>query len=189
MPFLAPLVPAIIGAGASIAGGAIANKGTQESAPTWDPAFSPLRDQILAAVRRRLASSADLSGYEGAGVANINRASNLTQQSLENSLTARGLNASPVAGAGLATLETGRGSAIAGFRNSLPLIQRTMQGEDLQQAGHILNLGAGIGTQTSSGGGVGGAVEQLAKYLGTKYSARLPGQQPMPGALGTPTAY
>lgn len=166
----AALLSSIIGGGASIAGGALANKGSQttSSSPTLDPAFSGLQGQVLQMVQQRLAQPLDTSGYTANGVSTINKTYDAAGKNLTASLTARGLNASPVAGAGLATLQSARGGDVANFQNSVPLLSRQLQSQDLSQATGILGLGRGstsTGT-VSSGGGAAGAATNLAQYLG-----------------------
>lgn len=170
IPAIIPFIPAIIGAGASIAGGALSNRSSsqQTQTPTLDPRFQPLQNQILTMVGNRLNQPTDLSGYQREGIGTINRTSALTKQASDNSLTARGLSTSPVAANVDAVREAGRTSSIASLNNSLPLIQRDLQNQDLQLASGVLGQGRGLNVtgSTSSGGGPAGAATNLAGYIG-----------------------
>lgn len=166
MPAVIPFIPAIIGAGGAIAGGALANRGSQTTSPTTDPAFSGIQGQVLKLMQQRLATPLDTSGYTGTGVANINKSYDLTKQAADNNLTARGLAGSPVAGVVDATRENARAGSVATFQNSVPLLARESQSADLGQAAAILGLGRGSTSTTESGGGAAGAFTNLAQYLG-----------------------
>src|SRR5579864_2997768 len=147
MPLAAPVIAAIIGAGGAVAGGALANKSSSTTTPTMDPAYGPLQNSVLNLVQQRLASSADLSGYEGSGISAINKTYANTAATQNNNLTARGLASSPVAATVDATRENARAGDVAGFQNSIPLLQRSLQGEDLNQAAGVLGLGRGVSQQ------------------------------------------
>ena len=170
MPALAAFAPAIIGAVGSIAGGALSNRNSQSATttPTIDPKYSPLQDQILNMVQSRLSSPPDMSGYAGSGVSGINKSYGLVKATQDNNLTSRGLASSPVAGVVDANRENARAGDVAGFRNSIPLLSRQLQTEDLGLAGNVLNTGRGqsFNGSTSMGGGFGGAATNLAQYLG-----------------------
>lgn len=169
---LAPLVIAsIIGAGGAVAGGALANRGKQTSTttPTYDPASQALRAKVYGMISDRLGQGPqDMRGYAGTGLADINETYNLAGQNLENTLTSRGLASSPVAGAGAARLQASRAGSIARFQNSIPLLQRGLQTEDLGLATSAFNTGRGVtSTGTAeSGGGAAGSFTNLAGYLG-----------------------
>jgi hypothetical protein len=168
------LLSSIIGAGASVAGGALANKSSSDSksttTPTLDPAYGPLQTQVLSMIGKRLNSSNDLSGYQASGMSRINRTFDTLKQSQDNNLAARGLSASPVAGNVDAVRTAARGANLADFGNSIPLLQRDLQTQDLGLAGNVLGLGRGTTTTGTSsgqsGGGAGGAATSLAAYLG-----------------------
>lgn len=161
-----PVTAAVIAAGGSIAGGYLSKKSSQSTTPTMDPAYGPLQNMVLSSIQNRLNSSPDMSGFTGSGVADINKTYEGADQNLTNSLTARGLNSSPVAGAGAATLQAGRASDIARFRNSIPLLKDALQRQNLTDATGLLGIGRGVSTTASSGGGPAGAAESLAAYLG-----------------------
>lgn len=189
------LLSSIIGGGASLAGGALANKGktnststsnnsfnnTSTSMPTIAPGYSPMAQQINDMVMNRLKTGTDLSGYTGTGLSNINRAFSLASQGSDNDLAARGLSTSPIAGAVGANRNLARAATSAQFTNSIPLLQRDLQSQDLDLGSRILSAfgrgqtntssGTSTGTNTGettteSGGGAAGAFNNLSGYLG-----------------------
>ncbi len=156
--------------GVAAAAGALPDKSsaTSTTTATIDPAFQGLRDRLLALTAQRLNSSADLSGYGASGIQNINHAYDVARQSSDNNLTARGLGTSPVAGAVDQSRENARIGQVAGFQNSLPMLQRDLQAQDLGLGRDLLTYGRGSTTtgNTSRGGGAAGAAGGLAAYLG-----------------------
>lgn len=170
----APVLASIIGGGASLAGGALANRGSQtqtsSTTPTMDPAYAGLQGQVLKMIQDRLTGGSLPPGYESGGIQNINRSYDLVKQSQANDLTARGLGTSPIAGSVDATRDFRRAGDIGTFQTQLPLVQRQLQNQDLSAASGILGLGRGTtGTSTGTaegGGGAAGAFGSLAQYLG-----------------------
>ena len=59
--------------------------------------------------------------------------------------------------------ENARGGAVAGFRNSIPLLQRQLQGDDLSLAARMFG---GQESTGEGGGGLGGGLTNLASALG-----------------------
>jgi hypothetical protein len=191
----AMLISSIIGGGASIAGGALANRASQTTTPTMDPAYSGLQGQILKLIQSRLATPLDTSGYTANGVSTINKSYDLAKQAGDNNLSARGLSTSPVAATVDTTRQTAQAGDVARFQNSVPLLARESQGADLSQAAGLLGLGRGSTTTGESGGGAAGSFENLATYLGylqgtgafkkTAQPYTLPGYgTPLPGVSG-----
>lgn len=192
MPF--PLVPILMG-GASLLGGLI-NKpnrtttsttgGTSTTTPTIAPQYKSLNDLVLSRIQGRLAGGGLPGGYESLGLGNINHASNIAQMAARNRLAGAGLASSPVAGVVQGNAELNRGSQIAQFQNSLPLLQRQLQTEDLGLAGNLLNLGRGsttTSTGTSTGsetqpGSWGSGFENIAQMLGFLYGQGAFGKKP-----------
>lgn len=171
MPLAPIVIASIIGGGASIAGGALASRGrsTSSTTPTYDPQSQGLRDLVYGQISKRLGQGApDLSGYKANGVADINRTFDLVGQSQQNNLTARGLGTSPIGGIVDANRDIARGGEIARFQNTVPLLERSLQDDDLRLATGIFSSGRGstsTGT-TESGGGAAGAFTNLAQWLG-----------------------
>lgn len=162
----AMIIASLVGAGGSAVGGALAKKNKSSTTPTLDPKYGPLQDSVLSMLKKRLGTSADMSGYQAGGQQNINRTFDTIAQSQGNDLAARGLSTSPVAGAVDATRQNARAGATASFLNSIPLLQRQMQGEDLGLANNVLGQGRGSQTTQTSGGGAAGGFENLSDYLG-----------------------
>lgn len=162
----ASLIPSLVGAGASVIGGALDNKSSQTTSPTIDPAYQGLQGQILNMVQQRLATPLDTSGYTANGVASINKNYDLTKQASDNNLTTRGLASSPVAGAVGGVAANARAGDISTFENSVPLLANQIQGQNISQAAGILGLGRGSTSTSASGGGAAGAATNLSQYLG-----------------------
>lgn len=159
---------------ASAISGAMAKKNsstqTSTTMPQLDPAYGGLRDLLVKNATSRLTGGGLPEGYETGGIRNINHTYDLIGQSQANSLTARGLGSSPVAGAVDTSRDFGRAGEIAKFQEGLPLVQRQMQNEDFSMANLLLNHGYGQSstgtTTTSQGGGVQGAFGDIGSMLG-----------------------
>lgn len=149
---------------------------TTTTAPTaLAPEYNALQSAIMPSIMKRLSSSTDMTGYENAGIGKINRTFDLGKQSVSNDLTARGLGSSPIAGAAMQRHETGRIGQIAGFQNSLPMVQRQMQDDDLAAALQMLNFGRSTAGSTSTSnqmseeggpGALAGGLDNMASMLG-----------------------
>jgi hypothetical protein len=165
------------------------SKQTTTTTPTLDPAYGPLQKMILDRIMQRLQGSPSLSGYAATGIGDINRTYDLAGQNLENSLTARGLSTSPVAGAAGAKLQAGRAGSIAGFQNSLPLLLDSLRRQSLSDATGVLGFGRGSTTMgtTEAGGGAAGAFTNLAQLLGFLYGKGAFGQGAAAGGGGFPS--
>lgn len=166
----AMLISSIIGGGASIAGGALKNRGQQSSTstPTLDPKLQPLQDLVQQMVTQRLSSGSLPPGYETGGIKNINASYSGAGTALDADLTRRGLSTSPVAGTAMTKFQTSRAGDIGTFRANVPLVERQLQTEDLAGAGNLLATGRGVQSTSSvtTGGGAAGAFTNLAGYLG-----------------------
>ncbi len=159
--------PAIAAAGISAAAGAFGNKSKQTQTAVTSRQYQPLEQLILNSIQGRLSKGGtDLSGYSANGISDINHVYDLVGQRTSNDLTARGLGTSPVAGAVEASGQQARAGGIAQFMNSIPLLQRQLQTEDLGLAGNVLNTGRGIVSTSTSGGGAAGAASGLGSMLG-----------------------
>lgn len=185
-PFVAPVA---MGLG-SFLGGLFGKKNKQQSSstsnnsfsntstPTWGAEYGPLQNTLIGMSMKSLQSPYQLPReYEEAGIRDINHTYDLAEQNLGNTLTARGLGQSGIAGAAEGRLGGGRASDIVKFQGTLPLIQRQMQQEDMDRATGILGMGRGqtstgtgtsTGTSTSTGsegGGLGGGLGSLSQML------------------------
>lgn len=166
MPFGGMLTVALIGAGSSIAGGALANKSDSNTTPTLDPAYSPLQAQMLKILQGRLSTNGLPAGMEESGVRGINNTFDVAKRTGDQSLVRRGLATSPVAANVDATRENARVGTVGTFRAGLPLIAQQLQTQDLNMANDVLRQGRGTATMTSSGGGAAGAATNLAQFMG-----------------------
>jgi hypothetical protein len=92
---------------------------------------------------------ADLSGYAAGGLQDINRGADLKKQIVSNTLAQRGLSYSPAAATALAQPESERVGQGVDFMSQIPLLQRSLQQQDLQ--GLIQGFGALPTGQVSSG--------------------------------------
>jgi hypothetical protein len=162
MPVVAAL-PAIIGGISSVAGAALSkspsssnstsNKQNSTSTPVEDPAWKGLRDQLINMSMQRLGSSTDMSGYTNSGIENINTASDAATIARNNTLAARGLSSSPIAGNADILSQNDRAGNIAEFQNTIPLLQRDMYNQDWNQAlGLFNNRPKGLTSTGSSSG-------------------------------------
>lgn len=192
LPFLIPLITS----GISAIGGALSNRKKQQTStttPTLDPAFGPLQTSIIdRAMQRFQQPSALPPGFASGGIKTINDTFNTGRQSLENVLSARGLGTSPVAGSALTQHETGRIGEISGFRRNLPLLERDLQNQDMEQAMRLIGQGRGLNTTaTTPGNMVGGGISDMATMLGFLYGqgAFGRGQGAPVSATGLPNMY
>lgn len=183
-----PLITAAAGAGSSIIGGALANKSKQTSTPTMDPKYAGLQDLLLQTMQSRLSAPSALpAGYVGAGVRNINASYDAAGKATENALTSRGLAGSPVAAHADLTRTLARAGDVGTFRSNAPLVEREMQNQDLGMANNLLGMGRGVTSTGTAGGGMGGAMDSLAGYLGYLQGKGIFGQLPGAKKPGTPT--
>lgn len=171
-----PLLPLFLSAAAF--GGGLLNKGgggktTVTSSPTLDPAYAGLQSMILPGIMSRLQRKSALpEGLMERNTADINKAFEGGRTSLENILSARGLNTSPIAGGAFRRLEGQRASEIGRMKTSLPILDEELKRQDLMDALQALQLGRGTRTVEEGGGAggrLGGGVSSLAGMLGFLY--------------------
>lgn len=171
LPLLAPLVISAI----SGVAGALANRGQKQKSttkPVWDDQYGALGDVMLKNIMARLSQPGGLpAGYEADQMLGINKTYDLAGKGLANRLAARGLARSPVAGAGEATLETGRAGSLSELTRSLPLLSRQLQNEDLSLAQALMGMNRGqetVGQRPSDmlAGGIGSGASMLGWLYG-----------------------
>jgi hypothetical protein len=135
------------------------------------PEYGPLQQLMIQRATDKLRNPTGLpAGYETGGINAINDTFDTGQQTLENTLSARGLSRSPIGGTPLARMQGNRLSSISNFRTNLPLVQRQLQQEDQASAFDLLRLGNGsTSTFNTSGNAAGGTMEGLAQMLGFLY--------------------
>ena len=176
-PALIPLITKaapLVTAGISTLGQVLGNRKaarTSTSTPTIPAPYQPLADILRKRAEERLQSSVDLSGYQAGGIQDINQAFSGVQQSIANDLTRRGLASSPTAGTAMTNVELARGGNIAQFLNTLPLLQRQMQGQDIGLAQSVLNPQMGM-TSVGAGSAAGAGLDDLSSWLGYLFRQR-----------------
>lgn len=198
------LMPAIFGwddaalLGASALGGIFGNRSKKQTSTTTtqlSPEAAGLQPMMADLIRKRLAGSADLSGYQTQGIHDINHTFGAAQTGLNNELTARGLSDSPAAVSPTANLYGSRAGSIAQLVNSIPLLQRQLQGDDISAANQFTALSPRTTTTTGTmpgnmAGGAFGDIGSMLGYLigsgkfGTPGSPISPGSPAMNWSLG-----
>jgi hypothetical protein len=202
---MGPLALPLILGGASFLGGMFGGKkqkttsssqssGTSSNSmtPTLAPEYSPLQKTLLPMIQQRLMNPQALNpAYERSGIKQINRTYDLAGQSLGNSLAARGMSRSGMAGNAEGRLAGGRAGDIVNFQESLPILADQQRQQDVSNAMNLMQMGRGYnttgthtGTQTGTsttggGGGLGGGLNSLTDMLGFMYGSgmiKLPGQ-------------
>ena len=105
--------------------------GTSEMNPVLSALQQTSQDTFLRSLLDRIRSQTDLRGYQAGGIQDINQGYNVKTQALQNMLAARGLSFSPAASTAQMGLESGRLGDITKFNEQMPLIQRQMGIEDI----------------------------------------------------------
>ena len=107
-----------------------------------DPTFGPLQQTLIGHTMKRLQQPSALpTGFAESGIEQINKTYNAGRQSIENILTGRGLATSPAAATPLVNNEGARINEVARFRRELPLLNRELEQQDLQNALAVLGMG------------------------------------------------
>ncbi len=165
---LIPGVGPLISTGIAGIGGALSNTQgarTSTSMPTITPGYQSLADLLKARALSRLNMGTDMGGYTAGGINNINGAFDNAAIGTNAGLEARGLATSPVAAAVAGHANTARAGDIATFLNSIPLLQRQLQNQDMAAAtGQVADFGRGQ-TNVGAGSAVGGAFTSAAEML------------------------
>jgi hypothetical protein len=149
------------------------NYNTPILTPEAMQAYSTLFPQL----QNRIQSGADLSGYTASGLRNITNTGENARNRIVQNLAARGLTNSPASAAIIARQGDTQAGETANFLNSVPLLQRQMQGQDLDQllrAASALPTGMrqqGSSTRTgTSTSNTRGTVTQPSDMLGGLFS-------------------
>ncbi len=175
---------AVIGAGAGALGNVLGQTAGARTQSTAIPGqYQTLADLLRGRAEDRLRQSADISGYKSQGLQDINSAFQNIGQSVNNNLTARGLATSPVAGAVTANLNAARGAGLAQFMNSLPLLQRQLQAQDIGIGQSV--LGPQLG-RTAPGSALATGLQSIPGLLGALNGAGVFGPRQAPGAVPLP---
>lgn len=171
------LLESFLGSGSSSSTSQQSGSTSGTSMPMFDPRFAPLLNSLLGRTQAQLNRGTSLpAGFATDLAENVNASFGGARTNLENSLTARGLASSPVAGTALQGLEVSRGGALADALNQIPLLERQFGQEDVNNALRILGLGQGTtttGTFSSRGSSTGknqpSPTEGLGVLLGMLY--------------------
>lgn len=108
--------------------------------------YSPME----AMLRKRLMERFNRGGlppeYESQGLQGINSTYAATNQALQNKMATSGLYGSPMQAAAMGASEAGRAGEMASFKNQLPLLQRSLENEDMTAAAALMSaFGRGQG--------------------------------------------
>lgn len=99
--------------------------------PEYTPEMQSILSLLTNTLRNRMLGSTDMSGYTTQGLQKINQGADLKRRAMENILAARGLSYSPAAVTPMGRIESGRIGEQINFLNQIPLLQRQLQGEDI----------------------------------------------------------
>ena len=167
--------------------GTTTQTGTQDykdtSMPQYTPEMARIMDYLMSTMRNRLQSSTDLSGYQTQGLQNINQGADLKRRVMENMLASRGLSASPTTANSISRIESGRIGDQMSFLNQIPLLQRQLQGEDLNTyANFFKSLPVGTQRTGSSTTNQTGTSTGTSRTTGTT-TGQATGTQTQPGNI------
>lgn len=115
--------------GSSSTTGQQTTQGTSVTNPNISPQLQALLNQIMA--QAGSLQTPDLSGYQAQQTQQINQASNLQSQAVQNIMAARGLSTSPVAGTTQANIAAQRQSQLVNLQESLPMLLQQLQIQNL----------------------------------------------------------
>lgn len=168
----------------------IYNQAGSQTHTAYDPADLAYYNSIRDKYTNLMNTDPNLAGYQAAGLQDINRRYNLNSQGLNERLAASGQNG-PALAANMANQNAGRFAESTRFRNSVPLLARTMQEDTLGKALTAFGMApkdiytdsfsgtnsttnesgtsSGTGTQTTPGNMLGGGLGSLANLLAFFY--------------------
>lgn len=138
MPFIVPFLPAIIGAGASIAGGALASKSkTTTTTPTLSPEMQGTQDKLLSVLQSMLDPSTDstLAPIKSAAEGTINTNYAQLPNKVTRQAAARGFGSSGKLGGGLLGVESARLGDLSSLEGNMAQLssQRQLSAEQMIQ--------------------------------------------------------
>jgi hypothetical protein len=153
------------------------------SQQTLQPGGQDFLDQLTELFKQFTSKPTNLSGYQAQQGGNINQASRMQQQGLDNNLAARGLSTSPIAATASAGVDAQRVAQQNNLAQSIPLLQNQLQSQALNQGTGFLSAlprgtvqnqsGSQTGSTTqnsttkqNSGGGLGSLLGGLASAVG-----------------------
>jgi len=155
----------------------VSGQQTASTRPDLNPLQQRLIDMFSQGAQNMYQRGLDTSGYQATGLRNINDASDIQQKLMENILAQRGLSYSPAAATSLSGIEQGRAHEISQFMNSIPLLQRQMQQQDIGQLMQAFGAQPYGSTQT-------GTSNQTINRSGTQTGATTQSGSPWAGLFG-----
>ena len=151
-----------------LAGGLNNRPTTSTSVPNVQPILQPLQQNLVDSYTKSLLGT-DLTGYTASGVDDINSQSAIQKQNAMETAAARGVQG-PAVDTSLNNIDASRSSQVSKFRQSIPLLQNTLQQAALSNAGNFFNNNKTGLTTTNSGNVAGGAVSGPASILAYLYA-------------------
>jgi len=152
--------------------GTINSSNTFYNNPVLSNEQSSLIHQFTQGLMDQYNQNTDLSGYTGAGLRQINSNADASSKMANNILAARGLSHSPYAGFVNVANNNQRLSQSADFLNSIPLLQRQLKQQALQQ---MIQGAATIPYGQSGGGTQNATTHQTSETVGSSPGGGLPG--------------
>ena len=145
--------------------------GTNTSTPNLSPIQQKLVDLFTAGSINQFQHPQDLTDYKNAGLQAINQQSDITNKAVGNMLASRGLSFSPAAATAQTQGLINQGNQQTNFLESLPLLQRQFQQENIRQLLSSFGAIPTGQTQTQSGTSSGtstiqGKTDQTATISG-----------------------
>lgn len=107
---------------------------TSSSTPTFDPITEALRQQLIQSAGQQLSSVPSANSLISSGIQNINQGTDASRSALQQTLAARGLTYSPLAGSATANLENQRIGAGVSYANQAPALQQQLYTNALSNA-------------------------------------------------------
>ena len=199
--FIAPILGGLLGGLGGLFGGNATknvnssqnNSGTSSSQTqnygTTSPNLSPLQSMLSNMFGGQAAALSqqdpNLTGYTAQGLQNINQSTNAASKNVSNQLASRGLSFSPYAATAMAQPQIAAAGQQSNFLSSIPLLQRSLQQQNiagLESAFSALPTGTtstsggntnqqqqssmnGVNIQSTPGGGVAGGISGLGGGL------------------------
>lgn len=154
------------------------------SMPVYDEKAAILRDKLINMFLSRAEETPDfMDSYRAGGLNEIGRGADLQETLINNFLSSRGLNRSPVGGAAMAQSGLNRRNQQISFLNNLPMIQEQLTRDRMNDVGRLFsslltgqhNYGTtnsqsnGTSTLITPGNPWGGMTSSLATTLAGLY--------------------
>lgn len=154
--------------------GSGSSSATGTTTPNLNPIAQNFLTQLAGLYSGYINGPSNLAGYQSGQANQINATSNAGQDQINQALAARGLAGSPVAAKATALNTINRTNQLNQLNQSIPLLQRQLQGQALQQGnqfftsipyGQSTNQNQNYNQQsqqtTTGGGGIGGLLSGI----------------------------